>query len=52
MKYSENVIDLAVWLFSKADPFHYSWYQSLSHFQVLYLAKQLVLITEAHMEID
>lgn len=35
-----------------ADLFHYSWYQSLSQFQVPYLAKQLILITEAHMEID
>lgn len=46
---------LLIWLpdsFSKADPFHYSWYQSLSQFQVPHLAKQLVLITGPHMEID
>ena len=38
--------------FAKANPFQYSRYQSWSGFQVPSLAEQLVLITEAYMEID
>lgn len=51
MKYS-NSYRFGCLTFPKADPFHHSWYQSLSQFQVPSLTVQLVLIIRAYMEID